>query len=40
VCQARKPRCDVCVVNDLCTSADKWFDAGAPAVQIQRKARP
>jgi endonuclease III len=23
VCQARKPRCDVCVVNNLCNSTDK-----------------
>jgi endonuclease-3 len=30
VCQARKPRCDACVVCDLCTSADKWFDCGPP----------
>jgi endonuclease III len=29
VCQARKPRCDVCVVCDLCDSADKWFDCAA-----------
>src|SRR3990172_7733591 len=28
VCQARKPRCDACVVCDLCMSADKWFDCG------------
>lgn len=27
ICQARKPRCDACVVCDLCFSADKWFDA-------------
>ena len=38
VCQARKPRCDVCVVNDLCTSAEKGFDAPAPGTQLQRKA--
>jgi endonuclease-3 len=25
VCQARKPRCDVCIVSDLCTSQDKWL---------------
>ena len=31
VCQARKPRCDVCIVNDLCRSPDKWFDAPPPA---------
>ena len=30
ICQARKPRCDVCIVCDLCTSADKWFDCGPP----------
>jgi endonuclease-3 len=30
VCQARKPRCDVCIVSDLCYSADKWPDRGAP----------
>ena len=28
VCKARKPRCDACVVCDLCTSKDKWFDCG------------
>jgi endonuclease-3 len=38
ICQARKPRCDACVVNDLCTSADKWFDAPAPGALLQRKA--
>jgi endonuclease-3 len=26
VCQARKPRCDICVVSDLCSSSDNWFD--------------
>jgi endonuclease-3 len=31
ICQARKPRCDVCIVCDLCTSPDKWFDCGEPA---------
>jgi len=30
ICQARKPRCDACVVCDLCRSADKWFDCGPP----------
>ena len=29
-CRARKPRCDTCVVCDLCTSGDKWFDCGPP----------
>jgi endonuclease-3 len=37
VCQARKPKCDACVVNDLCTSPDKWFDGGRPEVATQRK---
>jgi endonuclease-3 len=27
VCRARMPRCDVCLVNDLCTSKDKRQDA-------------
>jgi endonuclease-3 len=40
VCQARKPRCDVCVICDLCGSADKWFDCGPPKVPAQRKANP
>ena len=26
ICQARKPRCDACVVCDLCNAVDKWFD--------------
>jgi endonuclease-3 len=30
VCQARKPRCDVCIVSDLCRSADKWYDGPPP----------
>jgi endonuclease-3 len=38
VCQARKPRCDACVVCDLCTSPDKWFDGRPPKVGAQRKA--
>jgi endonuclease III len=28
VCQARKPKCDACVVCDLCSSGDKWLDCG------------
>jgi endonuclease-3 len=40
VCQARKPKCDACVVCDLCTSADKWFDCGPPKDAAQRKATP
>src|SRR5436190_2926600 len=38
LCQARKPRCDVCVVNDLCTSPDKWFDGGPPKGATHGKA--
>ena len=38
VCQARKPRCDVCVVSDLCTSPDKWFEGAPPKGAAQREA--
>jgi len=38
VCQARKPRCDVCIVCDLCRSEDKWFDCGPPKLQASAKA--
>jgi endonuclease III len=31
VCVARWPKCDVCVVNDLCPSAFKFPNFGAPA---------
>jgi endonuclease-3 len=30
ICQARKPRCDQCVVCGLCNSPDKRFDCVAP----------
>lgn len=36
VCQARRPRCDVCVVSDLCRSPDKWLGGGAPSVAGQQ----
>ena len=39
VCQARKPKCDACVVCDLCMSADKWFDCGPSKGAAQRKAK-
>jgi endonuclease-3 len=39
VCQARRPKCDACVVCDLCSSADKWFDCGPPQGAAQRKVR-
>jgi len=38
VCQARKPRCDVCVVSDLCTSPDKRFEGAPPKGAAQREA--
>jgi endonuclease III len=38
VCQARRPKCDACVVCDLCSSEDKWFDCGPPRMAAQRKA--
>jgi endonuclease-3 len=37
ICQARKPKCDACVVCDLCTSADKWFDGGPPPISPAQK---
>jgi endonuclease-3 len=40
VCQARRPRCDACVVCDLCKSADKWFDCGPPKIAAAEKAHP
>ena len=40
VCQARKPRCDACVVCDLCNSPDKWFDCGPPNIAAAEKAHP
>ena len=39
ICQARKPRCDACIVCDLCSSQDKWFDCGGPPAQ-QEKGKP
>jgi endonuclease-3 len=38
VCQARKPKCDACVVCDLCNSPDRWFDCGPPQGAAQREA--
>jgi endonuclease-3 len=40
VCQARKPRCDVCVVCDLCNAADKWFDCGPAEASTAGKGHP
>lgn len=39
VCVARKPRCEVCVVNALCAYPAKTTNAAAPAVKRAR-ARP
>ncbi|HEY1244470.1 MAG TPA: endonuclease III [Hyphomicrobiaceae bacterium] len=36
ICQARRPRCNVCIVSDLCHSADKWFEGPAPRVAPQQ----
>ena len=40
VCQARKPKCDACVVCDLCASGDKWFDCGPPRAGAAEKVNP
>jgi endonuclease-3 len=40
ICQARRPKCDACVVCDLCTSPDKWFDCGPEPGSAQRKVSP
>jgi endonuclease III len=38
ICRARKPRCDACVVCDLCFSEDKWFDGGQPGSNTAKGA--
>jgi endonuclease-3 len=38
ICQARKPKCDACIVCDLCFSADKWFDCGQPGSNTAKRA--
>jgi len=40
VCQARKPKCDVCIVSDLCTAAEKWFDGPPPPITALQKGNP
>jgi endonuclease III len=40
VCQARKPRCDACVVCDLCNAADKWFDCTPAEAAAVGKGHP
>ena len=39
ICQARKPKCDACIVCDLCSSQDKWFDCGRPATTAKGKTQ-
>ena len=39
ICQARKPKCDACIVCDLCSSSDKWFDCGRPANTAKGKTQ-
>jgi endonuclease III len=39
VCQARKPRCDACIVCDLCRSGDKWFDCDPPKSRVPTAAK-
>jgi hypothetical protein len=39
VCQARRPKCDACVVCDLCSSEDKWFDCGRPGSPRNERLR-
>jgi endonuclease III len=38
ICRARGPRCDACVVCDLCFSPDKWFDCGKPGSDTSKGA--
>jgi endonuclease-3 len=40
ICQARRPKCDACVVCDLCPSPDRWFDCGPEPGSAQRKVSP
>ena len=37
VCQARAPKCDACIVSDLCASPDKWFDGAPPHASLQQR---
>ena len=34
VCQARRPRCEACVIADLCKAPDKTSDVPAPIVEL------
>lgn len=37
VCQARAPRCEACIVSDLCASPDKRFDGAPPRPGAQQR---
>jgi len=37
ICQARKPRCDVCIVSDLCRSPEKWYEGPPPPLPERKK---
>ena len=37
VCQARAPKCDACIVSDLCASPDKWFNGAPPHASLQQR---
>jgi endonuclease-3 len=39
VCQARKPRCEVCIVSDLCRSPEKWFQGAPPEPGAARRQK-
>ncbi len=40
ICQARKPRCDVCIVSDVCASEDKWFHGAPPKPTQTQRVNP
>jgi endonuclease-3 len=40
VCQARRPRCDACVVCDLCTAVDKRLDCAPATAAATGKGHP
>jgi endonuclease-3 len=37
VCRARAPRCDACIVSDLCASEDKWFNGAPPRSEAPKR---
>lgn len=38
VCRARKPECELCVIADICKSAEKTCDIPAPLVELPPQA--